>query len=406
MNFLREEQYNAVARMKNGCILNGDVGSGKSRTALYYYYTRNGGVDRDGQKHPMNKKPKDLLIITTARKRDIKEWESEMAPFALSPDPKLKYYDHQVWIDSWNNIKKYHDVKDAFIIFDEDRVVGYGAWSKEFIHLAKQNEWIMLSATPGDTWSDYISVFIANGFYKNKTEFEREHVVWSRHSTFPKIERYFNEGRLIRLRNNILVDMTVNRVTTQHHEYVTTDYDKYLYSRVYKDRWNIFEDKPIENASEMCTALRKICSIHESRQEAVLELLEQYPTAILFYNYDFELEILRTLDYAPGTKIAEWNGHRHDEIPQGKRWVYLVQYTAGCEGWNCITTNVIIFYSENYSYRVMHQAAGRIDRLNTQFLDLYYYHLRTRSSIDLSVAAALKRKKKFNEGRFYYGSSS
>ena len=48
----------------------------------------------------------------------------------------------------------------------------------------------------------------------------------------------------------------------------------------------------------------------------------------------------------------------------------------------------------------MHQSAGRIDRLNTPFTDLYYYHLKTRSGIDLAIAKALKEKRKFNESSF------
>ena len=48
----------------------------------------------------------------------------------------------------------------------------------------------------------------------------------------------------------------------------------------------------------------------------------------------------------------------------------------------------------------MHQSAGRIDRLNTPFKDLYYYHLKTRSGIDLAIAKALNSKQKFNESGF------
>ena len=214
--FLYDYQKDAINRMSNGCILNGGVGSGKSRTALYYYFTKQGGsVDKEFI--PMNK-PKDLYIITTARKRDTFEWEGELSSFLMSTDEKqTKRYGNKIIVDSWNNIKKYAEVKNSFFIFDEQRVIGYGAWTKAFLKIAKSNEWILLSATPGDTWSDYIPVFIANGFYKNKTEFIREHVVYSRFSKYPKIDRYLNTGKLIRLRNKILVDMDFKRKTIPHH---------------------------------------------------------------------------------------------------------------------------------------------------------------------------------------------
>ena len=98
--------------------------------------------------------------------------------------------------------------------------------------------------------------------------------------------------------------------------------------------------------------------------------------------------------------IAEWNGHNHEDIPKTSTWVYIVQYTAGAEGWNCIETDTIIFYSQNYSYKVITQSAGRIDRLNTPFTDLNYYHLYSMSPIDLAIKKAFDCKKDFNEKRF------
>ena len=164
---LRDYQLDAVRRMKNGCILCGGVGSGKSRTALAYYYLCEDGEIGTDEYVPMGDPPKDLYIITTARKRDTCEWEGELSPFLLSPNHEVNLYSNKVVIDSWNNIQKYAEVQNAFFIFDEQRVVGTGAWVKAFLRITKANRWILLSATPGDTWQDYIPVFIANGFYKN-----------------------------------------------------------------------------------------------------------------------------------------------------------------------------------------------------------------------------------------------
>ncbi len=403
---LRDYQFDAVKRMKNGCILCGGVGSGKSRTALAYYFVRNGGTICNADEYfsdeyePMNDPPKDLYIITTARKRDTKEWEGEFSPFLLSETRELSLYSCNVVVDSWNNIGKYTDVENAFFIFDEQRVVGSGAWVKAFLKITKHNEWILLSATPGDTWRDYIPVFVANGFYKNRTEFIRQHVVYSRHCSYPKIDRYINTGRLVRLRNSILVDMDFQRSTESHHENVSVGYDIPKYKEIMKSRWNPWTNAPIVTAGELCYALRKLVNTDESRTVALLEILDKSPKAIIFYNFDYELDILKSLCYEDGTGIAEWNGHKHQEIPDCERWVYLVQYTAGCEGWNCVKTNTIIFYSQNYSYKVMTQAAGRIDRLNTPYKDLYYYHLKSRAPIDLAISRALANKKNFNEGRF------
>lgn len=400
---LRDYQLEAIGKMKNGCILNGGVGSGKSLTSLSYYYLQNGGSLEflSGKDYiPMPNPPKDLYIITTARKRDTFEWEGEMSHFLLSTHEELNKYDNKVIVDSWNNIQKYKDVEDAFFIFDEQRVVGSGAWVKAFLKIAKQNQWILLSATPGDTWSDYIPVFIANGFYKNKTEFMREHAVFSRFSKYPKIEKYIGTGRLIRQRREILVDMKFERETIQHHYDIYVTYDNKLYKDVMKRRWDIWNDEPIINASGLCYALRKIVNSHESRSTKLLELFETHQKMIVFYNFDYELEILKSLYFGEGVIVAEWNGHKHEPTPTGNQWVYLVQYTAGAEGWNCITTDTIVFYSLNYSYKIMHQSAGRIDRLNTPYKDLHYYYLKSRSGIDLAIERALNDKRKFNESSF------
>ena len=384
---LRDYQEDAVKRMKCGCILCGGVGSGKSRTALAYYYKCHGGDIKNA---------KNLYIITTARKRDTLEWEEEICSAGLG--------DVRLVVDSWNNIAKYITIKDSFFIFDEQRVVGSGVWVKSFLKITKSNHWILLSATPGDCWADYIPVFIANGFYKNKTEFVREHIVYSRFTKYPKIDKYINTGRLVRLRNKILVTMDFDRQTVSHHEDVYVSYDVLKYKEISRERWDPWDDKPIENASEYCYALRRMVNSDESRVLAIMEIMEKHPKAIIFYNFDYELEILKnTFKYfLHGVLVAEWNGHKHQEIPEGDSWAYLVQYTAGAEGWNCIKTDTIIFYSQNYSYKVMVQASGRIDRLNTPYSDLFYYHLKSRSGIDVAIGKALKNKKKFNEGKFYY----
>lgn len=400
---LRDYQIDAVKNMKNGCILNGGVGSGKSLTSLSYYYLKNSGDEKflkGGKYVPMSDPPKDLYIITTARKRDTLEWEGELAPFLLSVHDDKNIYSNKVVIDSWNNIQKYKDVKNSFFIFDEQRVVGSGAWVKAFLKISKFNEWILLSATPGDTWMDYIPVFLANGFYKNKTEFIREHVVYSRFCKFPKVDRYINTGRLLRFRREILIDMDFKRETVQHHEDIYVKYDVKMYKDVMKRRWDIWKDEPITNASGLCYALRKVVNTHQSRLDALLDIFSRHNKIIVFYNFDYELEILKDIYYGRDVKVAEWNGHKHESIPKSKKWVYLVQYTAGAEGWNCIETDTIVFFSQNYSYKIMHQSAGRIDRLNTPFKDLYFYHLKTHSGIDLAISRAIKSKKKFNERAF------
>lgn len=401
---LKQHQYDAVQKMKNGCILCGDTGSGKSRAALAYYYIRQGG-SLDSDSYVKMKNPKDLYVITTAMKRDSRDWEDEMLPFLISRDPEVSIYKHKVVVDSWNNIQKYKKVRGAFFIFDEQRVVGSGPWAKAFIEIARFNEWVLLSATPGDKWIDYIPVFIANGFYHSKTEFERNHVIYKPFRKYKDVDRYLNLGRLMRLRNSILVDMDFDRPAEQHHENVWVSYDAKQYRYISSTRWDPYNNKPIQNAAAFCYALRRLVNSDESRQVAVMELLEKHPKAIIFYNFDYELEILRNLgeNFYPRLEIAEWNGHKHQPIPEGDRWIYLVNYIAGAEGWNCITTDTIIFYSQNYSYKVLVQASGRIDRMNTRFVDLYYYHLKSKSGIDLAINRAIKEKKKFNETRYFYG---
>lgn len=407
--FLRDYQMDAVNKMKNGCILNGGVGSGKSRTGLYYYFKEQGGSITDDY-IPM-KKPRDLYIITTAMKRDSLEWEGELANFILSTDPNKNVLNGgvKIIIDSWNNIKKYGNIYGAFFIFDEDRVTGSGAWVKTFLKIANKNQWIILSATPGDTWEQYIPVFVANRFYKNKTEFCREHVVYSRYTKWPQIDRYINTGRLIYLRNQILIDMDFERETTSHHIDIYVKYDTAKYKEAIKTRWDPYKDEPIQQASGLCYVLRRIVNEDEDRVVKLLEILDHVDRAIIFYNFNYERDMLMHLfwsddgldeNYFYYYEVAEWSGHAHQPVPDSNRWIYLVQYTAGCEGWNCIKTDTIIFFSQNYSYKVVEQARGRIDRLNTPYKDLYYYYLKSRSGIDLAISKALDKKKKFNESRW------
>ena len=387
---LFDYQREAVNKMHSGCVLCGGVGSGKSITALAFYFEKIcGGVMEPAYRPPKYEVP--LYIITVAKKRDNGEWRSELLPFRLRKE---------VVIDSWNNIEKYRNVTNAFFIFDEQRVVSFGTWADSFIFIAKRNRWIMLSATPGDTWMDYGALFLANGFYRNKTEFIKKHVVYSRFSNYPRVERYVDEAILQQHRDEILVDMEFLRPTKRHDVYISVGYDKKAYEVVEKRRWNASENRPIRDAAEMCALMRRCINNSEDRLEKLKTLLLIRPKVIIFYNYNYELESLRKLMHKLGREFGEWNGHKHEEIPDTEEWCYLVQYTAGAEGWNCVKTDTIIFYSENYSYKIMEQARGRIDRVNTPFKDLYYYHLTSDSSIDKAIGRALGKKKTFNLSRF------
>lgn len=392
-------QQKALEEIRNGSILCGGVGSGKSLTALAYYYFKvcQGGfkINNKGDYEKM-KNPLDLYIITTARKRDDLDWERESLHYMLSTHENI--HGVKVVIDSWNNIKKYSQVKHAFFIFDEQRLVGSGVWVDAFLTIAKNNQWILLSATPGDIWIDYIPVFIANGFYRNRTEFIRNHVVYKFNSKFKQVDRYLEVGKLLRLRKDIMVPMEFERHTTQHHEDIIVHYDKGLFDIVLKQRWNIYEKKPVKNIAQLIYILRKIVNSDPERLIATYKLLDKHNKIIVFYNFDYELNILRTM--SDNVTVAEWNGHKHEPIPNTTKWVYLVQYNAGAEGWNCIETNATVFYSLNYSHKILHQATGRIDRLNTKFNDLYYYHIYSKSKIDVSIKRALNEKRNFHESGF------
>lgn len=404
----RDYQWDAIQRMHNGCILCGGVGSGKSLTALGYYFIKigDGWIGGEGPNDDFDYIPMcesvDLYIITTARKRDTKEWEKELGKFLLSPfeDGNLYSHDVKVVIDSWNNIGKYKEVKDAFFIFDEQRVVGHGAWVKSFLKIAKANRWILLSATPGDTWMDYVPVFIANGYFKNRTDFTQRHVVYKRFAKFPQIDRYLNQGKLLRYKNEVLVPMAYQHDIHAHHETIEVSYDRPAYLDIMRRRWNPETNAPIVNAAELCYAARRVVNSDASRLGAVFEILEEHPRVIIFYNYDYELNLLKNTLWGDDICVAEWNGHKHESIPNSNSWIYLVQYAAGAEGWNCIETDTIIFYSLSYSYKAMVQAAGRIDRMNTPFSDLYYYRLKSSCPLDTAISRALRQKKNFNENKF------
>ncbi len=419
---LRPHQQKALAQLDNGKILMGDMGTGKSRVAMAYY--------------ALNEAPKTMYIITTAKKRDNMDWDKEGIEYGVTRHPET-CYKGLMFIDSWNNISKYENITDAFFVFDEQRLVGSGQWTKSFLKIARNNRWILLSATPGDTWLDYIPVFVANDFYKNRTDFKREHVVYNHHAKFPKVDRYINTGRLVRNRNKILVDMPFERHTTRHSLFLEVQHDEEIMAKVVKDRWHVFEQRPLRDVAELFMVMRKVVNTSSSRIQTVERLLQQHHKLIVFYNFDYELELLRNLGRSssafpdertsalndqllssPSLKsksssipkssesmttepftISEWNGHKHEEIPQTDRWLYLVQYVAGAEGWNCLETNAVVFYSQTYSYKNYYQAHGRIDRLTTPFSDLYYYNLVSTAMIDVAIRKSLNHKKSFNEAR-------
>lgn len=394
---LYPHQEKAVERLKNGSVLVGGVGSGKTLTSLYFWHVKvcQGGFDP----YIPRKVKKKLYVITTARKRDSKDWESELIPFC--PE------EGEVVVDSWNNIGKYIGVENAFFIFDEQRLVSFGSWVKSFLKIIKRNKWILLSATPGDTWSDYIPLFIAHGFVKNKTDFNSKYCVFSRFSKYPKIERYVSENELKRFRSRILVLMRDQRKTIQHHIDRFFDFDRELYYYVIKNRRNPFnknpetgEDEPCMDMGEVCRVLRKIVGVSPKKYDELSDIFEKHPKLIVFYNYDYELFDLYDWCNENGVAYGEWNGHHHTGIPRTNKWLYLCQYTAASEAWNCIETDCTVFMSENYSYKVMKQASGRIDRMNTPFTDLYYYHLLSNSTIDKQIRDALKAKRNFQESGF------
>lgn len=385
--------------MHNGCILCGKVGSGKSRTALaYIYISELGGslrINGVGQ-FAKPELPKDIYIITTAKKRDTLEWDEEVAYFCLPSSINIT-------IDSWNNIQKYKNVTGGVFIFDEQRLVGKGAWVKSFLKIAKANHWILLSATPGDKWEDYIPVFLANGFYKNRSQFKAEHMIFKPYMKFPVVDHYVGTKRLKYYADQVLVPMDFEHDIKKHEIDIICEYDKVKYKKVMKDRWDIYENCPIEETGKLCYLLRRVSNDDDSRYKQLELLLDTHKKVIVFYNFSYELHRLRQFFEEHGYSVGEWNGEQHTEVPTSDKWAYLCQYSAACEGWNCITTDTIVFFSQNYSYKITQQAAGRIDRLNTSFKELYYYYFRCMSPIDIAIRRALKLKRTFNERIFMKG---
>jgi hypothetical protein len=381
---LKPHQQEALKELKNGSILWGGTGTGKTRVAIAYY------VEHEA--------PKNVVVITTAKKRDSLDWEKEASHYALSPYEDSTY--HGVLnVDSWNNIEKWAGMRNCFFIFDEQRLVGSGAWVKAFLKIAKNNRWIMLSATPGDTWLDYIPVFVANGFYKNRTDFKLQHVVYKPYAKFPKVDRYLGVSRLNRLRNHILVHMPYMKETIRHTKIVKVEYNEVLMNDVIKSRWDPYKNAPIRDIAELCLVMRRICNENPTRLKAVRDVLSHHQRLIVFYNFNYELDILRTLK-STEIKVAEWNGQKHEELPKSDQWVYLVQYVAGSEAWDCTETDATLFYSLTYSYKSWEQSHGRIDRLNTPYQHLYYYILKSVAKIDQAIWRVLKSKKSFNAGFF------
>lgn len=374
---LLPHQAKALSELENGNVLVGGTGSGKSITALTYF----------DKKVPQKR----IIVITTAKKRDSGEWWEDAMKTSLRAD---------LDVDSWNNIKKYEDVEGVGFIFDEQRLVGSGAWVDSFYKIAAKNPWILLSATPADTWMDLVPIFIANGFFKNKTEFNREHVVFQRFAKYPKVDRYLYPEVLQKYRDAIYVEMPFIKTAIREDHLVEVDFDLEEQITLWSDRWNFYDGVPIKDAGELMRLLRKSANSHWSRYSAVKSICKDNPRVIIFYNHNHELEILRCLMTDLDRPLAEWNGHFHQDIPEGDEWIYLVQYQAGAEGWNCVTTDTMVFYSLPYSYKALEQAKGRIDRLNTKFEVLHYYILKSQAIIDKGIWKALHRKKNFQASAF------
>jgi hypothetical protein len=411
-DILLPHQREAFLKMRNGCILKGATGTGKTITSLAYY------DDAEDVEQ--------LIVITTAKKRDAGDWQAEARLLGIFPE-----------VDSWQNISNYENVEGAFFIFDEQRVVGSGAWVKSFLKITKKNQWVLLSATPGDSWLDYIPVFIANGFYRNRTDFLEKHVQFERFVKYPKVRKFHNTSILMRHLDSILISMPYSKKTIRHEIEVFCEHDRELYDTAWRKRWNFLEGRPIRQVSELFSLIRRVANTDPSRLERIRDLLIEHPKMIIFYNFDYELEILRTLcrtspkqnrdmaltrtggssglstatagELGPTSEtqpvlesyaVAEWNGHKHEKIPEGNEWVYLVQYSAGSEGWNCTETDTVVFYSLTYSYRMFEQSHGRIDRLDTPYTDLWYFVLKSATNIDRSIFETLLKKENFNEGRF------
>ena len=400
---LYDHQVKAIEKMKNGCILVGGMGSGKSLTALAYYYTKvcDGKLRIHGANSTYGKMkhPRDLVIITTAQKRDSLEWDSDLCYINLTRGENA-YYGVTVHIDSWNNIAKYRKIHGAMFIFDEQHTKGGRKWTKSFLDITRKNQWILLSATPGDKWTDYMYVFIANGFYRSKTEFEIKHCIFAPYKKYKQITGYFDEGKLWKYRKAVTVEMPYIKPTVPHHVVIMCEYDKALYKQVTRDRWDPYESCPIRESGKLLYLLRRVANSDTSRIDTVKKIAAEHPRLVIFYNHTYELEMLRDMCNQLGLPYGEWNGQVHSAIPDTERWAYLVNYAAGSEGWNCTSTDTLIFYSQNYSYSTMEQAKGRIDRMNTPFTDLYYYHLKSHAPIDLAIARALKNKKDFNEKKY------
>ena len=373
---LYSHQEEALGLLQSGKVLVGGVGSGKSRVGASWALSQ-----ADESK---------IIVITTARKRDSLEWEGEFA--ALGADFE------EVTIESWNNISKFDDCCLNVFIFDEQRVVGSGAWVKSFLKIVENNQWIMLSATPGDVWLDYVPLFIANGYYKNRTEFAERHIVWDRFAKYPKVKRYLDTGLLEARRRKILVPMPAERHTRRNRSYIPMEYDKEMYESIAKKRVDPWTEEPYRNAAGVCYGLRKCVNSDRSRVDHIRLVARKRKKLIVFYNFNYERDIL--LELRDEFNVAEWNGHNHEPIPSTDSWVYLVQYTAGAEGWNCVETDTIVFYSLNYSWKVLEQAEGRIDRINTPFTDLHYFYFFSESGIDSAIQKAVQEKGVFNERIF------
>lgn len=393
---LYDFQKDAVAHLLTGrhFIISG-VGSGKTAMALTWAAEQ----CRQTGKHK-------VLVVTTASKvrtgdfeKEDKIWtdDSEKREMAVISWHKLKAWVEQNWkgLDEW------------VVIFDEaQRSKGYSTgMGKAFLKITKQNpDWAGFTGTPGDTWADYISYFVATNQTRNKTAYLHEFANVQTYKGYPEIVGWRNEDRLKAMWAHISYAPDTSIVAQQlpKEQYRTITLPKpRAYSKTLKTRLNE-QGEFLDTAGAMVAELRRLC-FTKDKQQWVADFVEGVESGVvMFYNYIATGDKLAEIcEKALGKSGRVWRiDGKHHEIPTaetiGAKDVVLCQWQSGSEALNFQFLHYWVGVELCYSNSMLQQAMGRIRRIGQEH-PMSFYRLLTDGTIEQDIAEALKNKKEFSE---------
>lgn len=387
-------QRQLLNSIEENYIIAADTGTGKTMMAIHHYLKHNTGEP--------------LLILAPPQKIKEGGWQRELDFVASHYNIEIPYDIISYGVLS----KRWKEYKDWFLVMDECHYVKNptSQRGKAAINLTKQStNFLLLSATPSSNgWGDTIAYMIMFGYYKNKTQFLKEHAVYNRidygNGPVNVVSDYRDQEKLQKLYQSFSIKLAKEDcldlpplVFEKVHFKPSKEYNI-----IKKDR--VLGEELFDNISKLQHGLRFYANQADKLKytEMLLEGTEE--NVIIFYNYKQENEELKKIAKKLKKKVFEVSGSKTN-LPDKEKWtslknsVTIVQYQAGAAGIELQYANIVIFHTPTYSYQDYEQALGRAYR-NGQTKKVTVYQYITKNTIETSIYQALAAKKDFTEELF------